>query len=656
MAIPTSPSVVVLENDVSIYTPNINSSVIGIVGFSDKGPVNEPTLITSQENLLRIFGKPSTTVQGQAVEGALEVLEATNQLVFVRGINASDASAYASAAAPLGTCPAVSVESYNPAAASSIFFSITDNAGATTVTATVDIASSTDFTTSSQILRNAFNPDLVNSQNVFFHEDGSDVMLASKFAGSGASMTISGEGFTFKAIDIDGDVSSTGGASTLTVHGFTASNVNSKFYSVYPGAGYNLVGKRDGTTNGVSVEINNKSTRDQVVVNNDGGQVESFNAVELSPSSLNYLEFVLNADIKNNQSEYIYADVCEGNDQYDAPNQFGDRATSADFVGVDTAKVDATPRFLKIVEGTYALADGRSGATDAKDLIGSSSKKTGIYALDDDGLNISIGIIPGVDDQDVQNAFITLAETSKNFLALVAPPQGLQEVQDAIDWINGSSQDSRDSAINSSYAAVYWPHVQVFNTFAGAEQFYDPTIFAARQCAFTDAVSDPWFAPAGFNRGRLTKPTNIELNLNQGDRDALYDSSINPILNDPTTGITIFGQRTTQRAPTALDRVNVRRLMIFLRKVLQELGKPFQFEPNDQFTWELVEDAINPFLDDLVARRALIEAAVKCDSTTNTPARVDRNELWVSITIKPTKAAESIVFEVNLTSQSATVN
>tara|TARA_Y100001972_G_scaffold71266_1_gene86661 strand:- start:3397 stop:5367 length:1971 start_codon:yes stop_codon:yes gene_type:complete len=656
MAIPTSPSVVVLENDVSIYTPNINSSVIGIVGFSDKGPVNEPTLITSQENLLRIFGKPSTTVQGQAVEGALEVLEATNQLVFVRGINASDASAYASAAAPLGTCPAVSVESYNPAAASSIFFSITDNAGATTVTATVDIASSTDFTTSSQILRNAFNPDLVNSQNVFFHEDGSDVMLASKFAGSGASMTISGEGFTFKAIDIDGDVSSTGGASTLTVHGFTASNVNSKFYSVYPGAGYNLVGKRDGTTNGVSVEINNKSTRDQVVVNNDGGQVESFNAVELSPSSLNYLEFVLNADIKNNQSEYIYADVCEGNDQYDAPNQFGDRATSADFVGVDTAKVDATPRFLKIVEGTYALADGRSGATDAKDLIGSASKKTGIYALDDDGLNISIGIIPGVDDQDVQNAFITLAETSKNFLALVAPPQGLQEVQDAIDWINGSSQDSRDSAINSSYAAVYWPHVQVFNTFAGAEQFYDPTIFAARQCAFTDAVSDPWFAPAGFNRGRLTKPTNIELNLNQGDRDALYDSSINPILNDPTTGITIFGQRTTQRAPTALDRVNVRRLMIFLRKVLQELGKPFQFEPNDQFTWELVEDAINPFLDDLVARRALIEAAVKCDSTTNTPARVDRNELWVSITIKPTKAAESIVFEVNLTSQSATVN
>jgi phage tail sheath protein FI len=96
--------------------------------------------------------------------------------------------------------------------------------------------------------------------------------------------------------------------------------------------------------------------------------------------------------------------------------------------------------------------------------------------------------------------------------------------------------------------------------------------------------------------------------------------------------------------------------MIYTRKVLLELGKPFQFEPNDQFTWELVEESINPFLDDLLARRAIVEGSVKCDSTTNTPARVDRNELWCSVTIKPTKAAETIVFEVNLTSQSATIN
>jgi hypothetical protein len=385
--------------------------------------------------------------------------------------------------------------------------------------------------------------------------------------------------------------------------------------------------------------------------------VESYNRIELAPSGAQSIEFLLNVDEDNNESEYIFVEIEDSaGTAYVPKNDFEAKATALGIVGGGTHDPAGTPRFLKILEGNYSLAGGESGATTASDLVGTAAAKTGIYALDDDALNVSIGLLPGITDDTVQNNFVTLAESSKNFLALVAPPFGLSEVQDAVKWINGQSADTRDSALNSSYAAVYWPWVQVFNPFAGAEEYYDPTIFAARQCVFTDAVSEPWFAPAGFNRGRLTKPTNTEIKLNQGDRDALYSNSVNPISNDPTTGITIFGQRTTQRTPTALDRVNVRRLMIYLRKVLLELGKPFQFEPNDQFTWELVEDAINPFLDDLLARRAIVEGSVKCDSTTNTPARVDRNELWCSVTIKPTKAAETIVFEVNLTSQSATIN
>jgi hypothetical protein len=321
----------------------------------------------------------------------------------------------------------------------------------------------------------------------------------------------------------------------------------------------------------------------------------------------------------------VFVELERSGSAYSAPNQFGAVCASAGFAGNGETSASTTPRFLKPVEGTYGLADGDSGATSAASLLGSAATKTGIYALDDDALNVSIGLIPGITEDYIQNAFVSLAETSKNFMAIVSPP----------------------------YA---WPWVQVFNAFAGAEEWYDPAIFAARQCVFTDSVAEPWFAPAGFRRGRLTKPTATEVVLNQGDRDALYSNSVNPISNDPTTGITIFGQRTTQRAPTALDRVNVRRLMIYIRKILLDLGKPFQFEPNDQFTWELVEDSINPFLDDLLARRAILEGAVKCDSTTNTPARVDRNELWCSVTIKPTKAAETIVFEVNLTSQSATIN
>ena len=662
MAIPTSPSVVVLENDVSIYTPNINSSVVGLVGFANKGPVNTPTLITSQENLIRIFGKPDTALAGQGLEGALEVLEATNQLYFVRGVKAADASAYASAIVTVGASPAVYVSGYVPSTeSSSIYYAITDNDTSTEVTATVTLVSSTSFTTAADIFKNAFNPDVLGSQNVFAHVDGSDIFLASKFAGSGATLRVSSVGdISFSALDSAGDPSGPGGSQLdITTKGFTSNNVGLNAYSIYPGAGYNLSGLRDGSTQGVSVEVNNLSVRDQFVINNDGGQVESFNALELSPSSNDSAEFVLNKTVENNQSEYVFVELeTSAGADYDAPNRFGSKVTATHFAGGRHAEDNtaATPRFVKLIEGTYNFAGGRSGGTTESDLIGTAAKKTGIYALDDDGLNISIGLIPGVTTDEVQNAFITLAESSKNFIALVAPPYGLDEVQDAVNWINGASQDVRAAALNSSYAAVYWPWVQVFNAFAGAEQWYDPSIFAARQYVFTDAVSDPWFAPAGFRRGRLTKPTDTEIKLNQGDKDSLYSNSVNPITNDPTTGITIFGQRTTQRAPTALDRVNVRRLMIYIRKVLLELGKPFQFEPNDQFTWELVEDSINPFLDDLLARRAILEGAVKCDSTTNTPARVDRNELWCSVTIKPTKAAETIVFEVNLTSQAASIN
>ena len=205
MAIPTSPSVVVLENDVSIYTPNIDSSVVGLVGFANKGPVNEATLVTSQENLVRLFGKPDTDMQGQGLEGALEILEATNQLYYVRAIDSSATTAYASAAVGVGASPAVKVAGYTPSTdTSSIYYSITNNAGTTTLTGTVSFASSTNFTTAATIIENAFNPDVVSDQDVFAYVEGTDIYLASKFAGSGATFRASSVGMTFDELDVSG--------------------------------------------------------------------------------------------------------------------------------------------------------------------------------------------------------------------------------------------------------------------------------------------------------------------------------------------------------------------------------------------------------------------------------------------------------------------
>ena len=173
--------------------------------------------------------------------------------------------------------------------------------------------------------------------------------------------------------------------------------------------------------------------------------------------------------------------------------------------------------------------------------------------------------------------------------------------------------------------------------------------------AYTDNVADSWFAPAGFRRGRLTKPTDVEVVLSKGERDTMYSggNAVNPIQNFPQQGMTIWGQRTAQREPTALDRINVRRLMIFLRKVILLATRRFVFEPNDQFTWEQIQGVLEPMLSDIMARRGITQFRVVCDETTNTSIRIDRNELWCKILVKPTKTAEMLVFEINLTNQSA---
>lgn len=664
MALPASPSIVVLENDQSIYVPNTQSSIVGIIGFADKGPDNKATLITSQNQLLNVFGKPKSEIPGQGLEGALEILEATNQLYFVRAVNAS--AEYATASATLGFCPAVLVSGIAASLInSSIFYSLKDSTGAVQATGTVLLTSSVNATSNSDILLEKFDPEVVSDQKVIAINTTSGVFLVSKYAGELATLQVSGNfGGALAAVNASGDVTSFTNNVTASGGTFTKTGANglyAKVSSKYYGTAYSLETLRDGSIQGVSIEIDNKSVRDDLSINSEGSQRERF-LVQLSPSSAASVEFILNTVDLNNQSDYVNVEIQSNGSEFTIPDEFSDKLAVSKASAFAGTSVTSTPRFVKFVEQNVGLTGGNSGYSttetgtnaDFTGLIGTPSLKSGMYALDDDALNISVACIPGISDDTVQNALITLAETSKNFVAVVSPPYAVGTVQDAVDWMNG--RKTRTSPINSSYAAAYWPWVQVFNFFAGADEWYDPAIFAVRQYVFTDSVAEPWFAPAGFRRGRLTKPTDVELLLNQGDKDTLYLNNINPVTKDQTGGIAIYGQKTTQRLTTALDRVNVRRLMIFVRKTLLELGKPFQFEPNDELTWENVESSIQPFIDDLKNRRAIVEGAVKCDSSTNTPTRVDRNELWCSVTIKPTKVSESIVFEVNLTNQSATVN
>jgi phage tail sheath protein FI len=174
-----------------------------------------------------------------------------------------------------------------------------------------------------------------------------------------------------------------------------------------------------------------------------------------------------------------------------------------------------------------------------------------------------------------------------------------------------------------------------------------------------DEVAYPWLAPAGTRRGVDDNADRIgyingqtgefvTLGVNQALRDVLYTNRVNPITFVPGVGITNFGNKTTQIATTSLDRINVARLVVFLRARLEEIGKQFLFEPNDQITRDEVKNAVNSLMINLVAKRGIYDYLVLCDDTNNTPARIDANELWVDIAIEPTKAVEFIYIPVRL--------
>jgi hypothetical protein len=214
--------------------------------------------------------------------------------------------------------------------------------------------------------------------------------------------------------------------------------------------------------------------------------------------------------------------------------------------------------------------------------------------------------------------------------------------------------DNGDAGIVSydEYCAVFYPNG--FTTDLGGTNAVVPAShMMMRTIALSDQVSYPWFAPAGTRRGGITNATAVgyidavsgefqTVALNEGQRDTLYDLKVNPLTFFNGVGLVNYGQKTRARNASALDRINVSRLTVYLRSQLNKLARPYVFEPNDKITRDEIKQAVESLLLELVGLRALYDFAVVCDETNNTSARIDRNELWVDIAIEPVKAVEFI--------------
>lgn len=294
--------------------------------------------------------------------------------------------------------------------------------------------------------------------------------------------------------------------------------------------------------------------------------------------------------------------------------------------------------------GTVTLTSGDDGITSIADTdyVGDSAAKTGLYALDSVD-TIKLVSVPGVETPTVAAGLITYVENRGTAFAVLGTPTSL-DPSEANDYRSGTGAYNH-TAFNTSYAALYWPWVRQNDPLTNTTIEVPVEGHMMGLFARSDTESEVWFAPAGLNRGVLRNVLGVAYKSTQGERDELYSNQVNPIASFKDGGVVVWGQKTLTPKPSALDRVNVRRLLGYMKESLRDTAKFLLFEPNDKRTWEAFKRFSVPFLTTIQQGRGLYDFLVVCDETTNTPAVIDANQMVAKIFIKPTKAVEFL--EIN---------
>jgi len=286
---------------------------------------------------------------------------------------------------------------------------------------------------------------------------------------------------------------------------------------------------------------------------------------------------------------------------------------------------------------------------------------TNIQGIHPADYNVAINLLENKDAYDF-NVIYAPGLTSQNASSQVS--NMLLLAQDRGDNIAVVDMVSYGQQINTvlnqavsydnSYGATYWPWVQIRSRETGKVNFVPASTLVPAVYEYNDKVSAEWFAPAGLNRGSLSTVLQPERKIGVNDRNLLYQGKVNPIATFPGVGTVIYGQKTLQQKPSALDRVNVRRLLIALKSFIGQLGEQIVFEPNTQVTRNKFLSQVNPYLESVQQRQGLYAFQVVMDESNNTPDVVDRNQLVGTIYLQPTKTAEFIQLDFNILPTGAT--
>jgi phage tail sheath protein FI len=490
----------------------------------------------------------------------------------------------------------------------------------------------------------------------YFQQGGQSLIVARVVSGSFSSATVTGGAisgsntsgsFTLKTIS-EGTIMNNSGS--LGTNGILSSgsvdNVRWQITNSNTGSGtFSLLIRQgdDTTTEPIVLEtwanLSLDPTQPNFISRVIGDSVRVYDAAE------NYVE--INGNYPN-QSRYVYVSAV----QQPTPNYFDNNGT---------AKNAFTGSIPTAVSGTFTGATGNlfyGGGAKFYNYISGSTNLQGINAADYDDM---IDLMTNQDDYQFNVITIpglNIADNATQNTALVNVVQSRGDAIAVLDTRPYGAQISQTTTtaqtINSSYAATYWPWLQTIDPGTGQLVWVPASTMIPAVYAFNDSVSEPWFAPAGINRGGLDTVVRAERKLSQTNRNDLYVDNVNPIATFPGTGVVVYGQKTLQKKSSALDRVNVRRLLIALKSYISQVANNLVFEQNTIATRNQFLSQVNPYLESVQQRQGLYAFRVIMDDSNNTPDVIDRNQLVGQIYLQPTKTAEFIYLDFNILPTGAT--
>ena len=646
MAFQVSPGVLVTEKDLTNIIPAVSTSAGGIVITAEKGPIDEITTISSEKELVDNFGKPNTNNFEEWFTAA-NFLGYGNNLKVVRPITGM-VNACTSGTAILIKNTTDYLDNFGSES------SFAANVGAYAAREAGTLGNSLKISVCSN--STAFGPHSMSGNLV---ADASAAIGDTTITVDDGSLTQVGDILEF------GDASavpSTDGAPSgvyykitgISTHVLTIARFNTATGKTETGGLRHAVvdnakflrhwefyfqfSNAPTTSDDVLAAGGSLDEMHIVVLDEDGGItgaageiLETFEGVSQASdgkSSTGSSNFY--ADVIYNTSNFVYV--------MDHETTLANAGTAKEGQTFDNLQGDA------FAVKTYSLASG----TD--DFAATNGEIATAYEKFNDAENVDISLLlcgPSQTSADATGdtkatAVMDIATSRKDCVAFISPARtdvvgvtnAITQTQNVISFADGLPSTSY-AVIDSGYKYMYDRYNDVF-------RFVPLNGDIAGLCARTDNIADPFFSPAGFNRGQIRGAVKLAFNPNQTQRDELYKARINPVVAFPGQGTVLFGDKTAQAKPSAFDRINVRRLFITLEKAVSTAAKFQLFEFNDEFTRAQFRNLVEPFLRDVQGRRGITDFSVVCDDSNNTGDVIDRNEFRADIYVKPARSINFI--------------